>query len=275
MDMKNYRLKFAIVLFILALVFALTLWAVFSCSIVNVANALSEQNALLAPISNLKDNEYALVSTLKVNVKSPTMEEVYLPESYYAINPVPVGDEGGFYEVEYCGISFFYLSNELNLETVTFPDGVDGNPDVRLTLKDDVASVDIKGTTVSNLHTIKLIGYNQDGSEVYVIATLDGVSVKGFVDIDNFSPFNVPYHPIAQAQRDALLAQINQQLPSEGDITPNTSVALRIVLIIGIAVPAILIAILLFKPTKHSRRQVRDEQKEYDYDEPRDNRRRN
>ncbi len=273
MTMKKFGLKFAIILTILALTCMIAIWAVFSCSM-TVVDAASEQNVLLAPISNLKDNEFAGVSTLKVNVKSPSMEEVYLPESYYAINPQPVGDEGGFYEVEYCGIAFFFITDELITDTVTFADGVDGNPDVRLTLNGDDVVVDIKGTTLTANHTIKLIGYNQDGSEVYVIATLDGVSVKGFVDIDCFAPFNVPYHPIAQAERDALLAELNKPTPDDGDITPNTSVALRVVLIIGIAVPAVIIAILLFKPTKNSRRQVKQDNKEIDYDEPRDNARR-
>lgn len=65
-----------------------------------------------------------------------------------------------------------------------------------------------------------------------------------------------------------------------GNFTSNTSVGLRIVIIIGIAIPAILIVILLFKPSKNERRYSKNSVRsgrgrdDFDYDDSRSYRRR-
>lgn len=99
---------------------------------------------------------------------------------------------------------------------------------------------------------------------------LDGDALFGFAPRDSFEDFVVPYHPITQAERDRLINSKPAPDPEKGDIIPNTSLALRIILIIGIAVPAIIIAILLFKPSKNDRTQgksvMRSERRKNDFD---------
>ena len=59
-------------------------------------------------------------------------------------------------------------------------------------------------------------------------------------------------------------------------INAATSKALRIILIVGIAIPAVIIVLLLFKPTKDGRKKTVARERsrdEFDYDERRDYRR--
>lgn len=264
--MKNINIKFAITLICLAVVLFLATWVIFSCT--PTAYADSEVEVVLAPVSNLKDNATAGVSTLKLNHKG-TSEDIYIPESYYIKDIRKIEFLADFYSVSYCDTEFYYMGTDLKTTTVSFADGVNPSPDVRLTLKDDVTAT-IEGALVTNDYTIKLIGYNQSGTQVYVRATINDNSYYGFVPVDSFKPFTVPYHPIAQAERDELIADIPEPVIPGGDIVPNTSLALRIILIIGIAVPAVIIALLLFKPTKSTKRMLNNKRKdEYDYDDPR------
>lgn len=264
--MKNINVKFAITLICLAVVLFLATWVIFSCT--PTAYADSEVEVVLAPVSNLKDNATAGVSTLKIR-SYDIDDDIYIPESYYLSNPVEVPGRQDRYFVDYCGTQFVLVDANLQTTTISFAEGVSPNPDVRLTLKDDVTAM-VEGTLVTNEYTIKLVGYNQSGTQVYVRAMLNDGSLYGFVPVDSFKPFTVPYHPIAQAERDELIADIPEPVVPSGDIVPNTSLALRIILIIGIAVPAVIIALLLFKPTKSTKRMLNNKRKdEYDYDDPR------
>lgn len=264
--MKNINIKFAITLVCLAVVLFLATLVIFSCT--PIAKAESEVEVVLAPVSNLKDNAYAGVSTLKIR-SYDIDEDIYIPESYYLSNPSKVPGRKDRYFVDYCGTQFVLEDADLQTTTVSFAESVSPNPDVRLTIKDD-ATVTVEGTTITNDYTIKLVGYNHDGSQIYVRATLNDGSLYGFVPTDSFVPFNVPYHPIAQAEREELLADIPEPIIPGGEIVPNTSLALRVILIIGIAVPAVIIALLLFKPSKSTKRMLNNKRKdEYDYDDPR------
>ncbi len=264
--MKNINIKFAITLICLAVVLFLATLVIFSCT--PIAKADSEIEVAQAPVSNLKGNEFAGVSTLKLN-RSDTPEDIYIPESYYVTDIQKMEFLENGYSVRYCDENFYYIGSPLQTATVSFKEGVSTNPDVRLMLKDGV-NVTVQGAVLTNEYTIKLIGYNQDASQVYVRATINDHSYYGFAPIDSFQPFNVPYHPIAQAERDKLATDIPEPTIPGGDIVPNTSLALRVILIIGIAVPAVIIALLLFKPSKSTKRILNNKRKdEYDYDDPR------
>lgn len=239
-----------------------------------IAYADSTQEVLVAPVSNLEGNAYAGASALQLTSGDDTF---LIPESYYISEISQKAAVPQYYQVKYCGMSFYFKAESRpQTSTVTFSDGVSLSPDVRLTLTAEslsLSGIEIKRT--SN-YTIKFLGYHPtDITQIYVVAMLDGSPYCGFASRDSFEKFTVPYHPIAQAERDRLIASKAEPDPDKGDIIPNTSLALRIVLIIGIAVPAIIIAILLFKPSKNDRSQgksvMRKERgrNEFDYDSTR------
>ena len=237
-----------------------------------IAYADSTQEVLVAPVSNLEGNEYAVASALELTSGDDTF---LIPESYYISEISQKTAVPQYYQVKYCGMSFYFKAeNRPQTSTVTFSDGVSLSPDVRLTLTAE--SLSLSGIEITSDYTFKFLGYHPtDTTQIYVVAMLDGSTYCGFASRDSFEEFVVPYHPIAQAERDRLIASKAEPDPDKGDIIPNTSLALRIVLIIGIAVPAIIIAILLFKPSKNDRSQgksvMRKERgrNEFDYDSAR------
>ena len=231
----------------------------------SVAYADTAQDVLLAPVSDLEGNAYAGTSALKISYDG---NYFYIPESYYLTDIAYA--VGQYYQVNYCGLTC-YLESETapTTSSVTFADGVSASPDVRLTLKDE--TLVLSGLEINSDYTIKLLGYHtEDSTMIFVSATLDGASNYGFAPISSFEDFVVPYHPISQAEREEILARKPQPDPDKGDIVPGTSLTLRVILIIGIAVPAIIIAILLFKPSKNDRSQgksvMRTERRRGDFD---------
>ena len=255
----------------------------------NIAKADSTVTVIKAPVSNLEDNAYAGKST--VGVYDSNSNLFYIPESYYLCSPVDsirLSDNAVIiYEVSYCDIIKPFLLHNADFSPYELPVTTQINvsegellfPDVRLTIKDE-EEVELDSSIITNDFTIKLLGYNEDGSEVYASATYNGISKYGFIPIDSLEPFTVPYQQRTQAERDALLAAKNEPIIPDGSLTaPNTSsVALRIVLVIGIAIPSIIIVLLLFKPSKDEKRYAktsvrRERNDRIDYDEPRDSRR--
>ncbi len=237
-----------------------------------IAYADSTQEVLVAPVSNLEGNAYAVASALELTNGDDTF---LIPESYYISEISPKAAVLQYYQVKYCGMNFYFKAESRpQTSTVTFSDGVSLSPDVRLTLTAE--SLSLSGIEITSDYTIKFLGYHPtDATQIYVVAMFDGSTYCGFASRDSFEEFTVPYHPIAQAERDRLIASKPAPDPDKGDIIPNTSLALRIVLIIGIAVPAIIIAILLFKPSKNDHSQgksvMRKERRkdEFDYDSAR------
>ncbi|MDE5600974.1 MAG: hypothetical protein K2J16_00565 [Clostridia bacterium] len=261
---------------------------------VNIAKADSTVTVIKAPVSNLEDNAYAGKSTIMVFDKN-NIQFFYIPESYYLCSPVDPNANSPFesthsiyYDINYCDIGDTFCLCNTDLHTpyelpattqITVSEGESLFPDVRLTLKGD-EEVELGSSIITNDFTIKLLGYNEDGSEVYASATYNGISKYGFIPVDSLEPFTVPYQQRAQTERDTLLAAKNKPVLPNGSFTPpdNSSVALRVVLVIGIAIPSIIIVLLLFKPSKDEKRYAktsvrRERNDRIDYDEPRDSRR--
>ena len=285
---KVYAKTFILLLALLFTALTILCVAQFCVSSTNIAKADSTVTVIKAPVSNLEDNAYAGKSTVSVYDSNGNL--FYIPESYYLCSPViSIGAANSVaivYEVTYCDIIKPFLLHNADFSPYELPattqinvsEGESLSPDVRLTIKDD-AEIELDSALVTNDFTIKLLGYSEDESEVYVSATYNGISKYGFIPTDSLEPFTVPYQQRAQAERDALLAAKDKPIVSDGSLAaPNTSVALRIVLIIGIAVPSIIIVLLLFKPSKDEKRYAksavrRDRNDRIDYDEPRDSRR--
>ena len=262
-----------------ALALAIFAGVLLPCSI---AYASSEKEAVLATVSNLEGNAYPVASSIVLYKES---DGFYIPESYYVTDVVQQKRINYiYYTVQYCGQEFLCQDGALPATSkVTFSDDASPYPDVALTVVGE--NLVLNGTIVTNDYTIKFLGYHlTDDSQIFVMATYDGNTIYGFAAKESFNAFVVPYHPIAQAERERILESKKPAEPKSGDILPNTSLALRIVLIIGIAVPAIIIVILLFKPSKNDRssgsnrlrRSRRRDEFDYDssrtYDRPYDDR---
>lgn len=262
-----------------ALALAILAGVLLPCSI---AYASSEKEAVLATVSNLEGNAYPMASTVALYLEG---DGFYIPESYYVTDVKKVtAIDITYYTVTYCGKEFSCKDSSLSsVSKVSFDDDVSPYPDVALTVVGE--NLVLNGKTVTNDYTIKFLGYHlTDDSQIFVMATHDGDTIYGFAAKDSFNAFVIPYHPIAQAERERILESKKPAEPKSGDILPNTSLALRIVLIIGIAVPAIIIVILLFKPSKNDRsagnnrlrRSRRRDEFDYDssrtYDRPYDDR---
>lgn len=128
-------------------------------------------------------------------------------------------------------------------------------------------------------YTLRYLGLSaDDGTSVVFLAENGTVSIYGTANADSFAEFSVPWHPIAAERRAELLApdEPADDGTADGDLTGGTpSNALRIILIIGIAVPALLIVFLLFKPsskrndTRRTTMRRQDTERGIDYDRER------
>lgn len=281
--MKNRAIKTSLAIFALALLI-ITVSAVFAVSApLSVANADSAVSVIKAPVANLEGNPSAGKSTLKL-IQPNGSKAVYVPESYFVEythgDKKPLG--GKMYEVSYAGKTF-YVEGEPSVSSVTVGDDELLFPNVQLTVKDGETLSVLNGILdVTNDYTIKFLGYGEDGTELFVsVANEDSSPIYDFIPAEKVNAFTVPYQHKTQVERDELLAsKVEPPIFDGGNITPKTSVALRIIIIIGIAIPAVLIAILLFKPSKNERRysknSVRSDRArdDFDYDDSRSYRRR-
>lgn len=266
--MKKVFEKSLIILLILAAVFAVT---IYSCALYsNVASADTSKKVVVAPVSNLKDNAYAQKSSIALHVKDNESTDVFfIPESYYLENPRLMVFATDIYRVEYAGEDDFFVdakyiaTEEISfIRDVTFKDDqLPLYPDFSLTLLEDAV---IDGETVSQeTHSVKFLGYSEDGTSYYVKAeSLNSSAIYGFIGSDKVQPFNVPYHPISQIERESLISADLTPQPSAGDLVPKTSVALRIIIILGIAIPAVMIALLMFKSSKDNKVKQSNERSE-------------
>ena len=266
--MKKTVIKFSLVFLLIALL--LTAACATFCLSTQIAKAENVIEVVKAPVSNLEGNATAGKST--ICVYDGQNKIVYIPESYFLTSPTTL-IEGRIYQVNYGGTTFFLEEAPVTTQ-ITVADDELLYPDVLLNLVDGAAAT-IGATAITNEYTVKLLGFNEDSSEIYVCATLNGNSLYGFVKADSFAPFAIPYQQKTQAERDALLASKNDNLPIGGNIKPATSVALRVIIIVGIAIPAVIIVLLLFKPSKNERRYAKNSVRrsrgrdEMDYDDAR------
>ncbi len=270
------KIKRAIFFVALILFFTAISFAALGFAPINVADARDHSgNFVMAPVSNLTGNEYAGTSSLKLIYGSDVF---YVPESYYVklLDKPPLAQI--YYKVEYLNMSDeFYLlvstpDEKPISQNIEFEEDISPYPDIRLNLLEGTTAV-MGGNEIDATYTVKLLGFGEDPTRLFVSATKDQRTVLGFVEKSHFQEFVLPYHPITQAQRDAILAKPEPN-PGNGDIVSNTSKALRIILIIGITIPGVLIVFLLFKPSKDDRdkkvmRSKKRKRDDFDYDDPR------
>lgn len=271
MAMKKIALTISSILLCVFLAIAILAGMLLTCSI---AYAQDSQDVVVAPVSNLEGNAQAGKSAM---ILEKTGDRFYIPESYYVTDIGDRPEVNNYYAVTYCGEKFYYNANgTIQKQSIVFPDGVSPYPDINLTIANG-GSLLLDEKSVNNTdYTIKFLGYSiDDDNKIYVMAIRDGEHFCGFAQRSIFESFTVPYHPLAEAERNRILDSKLPPEPEKGDIIPDTSLALRIVLIIGIAVPTVIIVLLLFKPSKKDRaygtNQLRrnKSRNEFDYDSSR------
>ncbi len=275
-SMKTYKVK--IVCLLVALTALLILCgAVALCAPTREIASAAEvtRTVLKAPTSNLVENRYAGKSGVKVLHNDDTF---YIPESYF----IEIEGKlfGNYYSAKYGDIEVFYESASApQTQEMIFEENEKLHPEQRLYLAEG-ATANVGGRDVVDSDIIKLLGFDEDDTEIYCSVTdSSNVTTYGFIPRESLQPFNLPYQAKTEAERQLLIAE--QAKPEEegsgitegGNIAPNTSLALRIVLIIGICVPAALIMVLLFKPSKEQsgKRNARRKNAgdEIDYDDSR------
>ena len=282
--MKKTLIKFSSVIFALLMLLAVCT-ALFAP--VGIASADDTENTDIVktkvieaptPESHLESNQYAGISTLKLVTGN---DEVYIPESYFVLDKGIMNEYNpDIHVVEYAGHEF-YLMGEPTVTEITVADGELLFPNVFLKLKNE-EPVRIGFVNITNDYTIKFLGYNESGTNIYVSASIgSNTPIPGFIPKDSVEPFEVPYQTRTQAKYDEMHAPPpNTPIIEDGHFAPNTSVALRVIIIIGIAIPTVLIVLLLFKPSKNDRKYSKNSVRntrsrdEFDYDDSRSYRRR-
>lgn len=263
-----------------ALVLTLTLGA--GVAFADSAEDAEKASYIKALVSNLEGNEYAGVGTVAVRGADNDEREFLIPESYFVKVEKNILDT--FYEVSYAGQNFYMPINTAFVPSEeTFAQDEAFYPEVQLTLAENadlsaLEGVDSQLKKLDSTYTINFLGYAADPETpdlIYIMATPEeGKPIFGFIPRSAFEAFNVPYQKRAQTERDELLAQKEQLNPPAGPGSlpaPSGSMALKIILILGISLPAVIIVILLFVPSRRGEvvRKTRGASSDgRDYDDP-------
>lgn len=241
----------------------------------NVAYAETTQYIKI-PVSDLEHNATAPES--KIGIYKANELLFYLPESYYLKYDYTLAD---FYFVIYGNIENAYIlksdfdkiNKQIKFVDPNFANNQLAYCNQRFYLKDkSVMNIDGKDI-VNNTEkpfTIRCLGSKDD--KFYVTADNGTESYAGLVDKNLFTDNAIQYHDITKDERIALLTQ-NKPKPAD-EAKATTSKTLRIILIVGIVVPAVLIVFLLFMPSKGSKtnydkRTMKKNKKPTDYDRER------
>lgn len=268
MDMKKF-LTFLTITFVLTLTFSM--WGFQFGQDVAVADDTISY-VYVAP-ADLKNNEYAGQSTVEVKDNDSGDTLFYLIESYYYPVKKTVALGTTYYSLQIEGTNAVIVDGTNIIDALPQNATEENALPSNLLLKDGITfSIGEHNIDTRNGWTVKLIGVN--GDDFFVQASKDDVVVCGLSAKSNFTSSNVAYHPIDLAKREGLIGATPDG-EVDGDKGSNKSLILRIVLIIGIAIPAIIIAIMIFKPgrasartnyDRHAMRTRREEEIDYDRD---------
>ena len=179
----------------------------------------------------------------------------YLPYTYY----LEVTDEdlgNVIYKVKYLDLDELYVNiDNLTIKDEngsviekwepkdrTFSDANAPYPQLsqrKLELATTVTSVNINNIDCDSSYTFKFIGSDNNNS-FYVQAEKDATIIYGKAPKTSFKEFNLTTN----------IDAVEVYVPPIEPILPPTSNALRIIIIIGIAVPAVVIMLIIFLPRK-------------------------
>jgi hypothetical protein len=241
----------------LAVVFAAVVFAIaFLPS--GVASADSQHGYIYASPTDLENSETPKISTIAVYDNNSSALMFYLPESYYL--SVTGAFLGQYYFVEYMGFEGYVNQADVANSVIAAgampaDDALEPRADFRLIPS---APLTLEGQEVTADWRIRLLGY-KDAETLFVNAQYNSENIYATAPVSAFNPFLLPYNTTAGNQRASILAQREaERAQAEQDKADDlkdgkTGDALRILLIVGIAVPAVIIIFLLFRPSKNAR----------------------
>lgn len=260
---------------ILALTFVLSL-GFLTMGLLGLSNVAQAQEsdvifAYVAP-ADLENNPYAGQSNVAVIDDDTGDVLFYLIESYYYPATAETWKGETYFKLAFEGLNASIDTENLVVAPKTY-DGVtlENALPSNLLLKEGVTFT-IGSHTVDSTWTVKLMGMNED--DFFVQASFGEDTIFGLVEKTNFTTEEIAYHQIDEAIRQGLINKTpDEEVAESGDASKST--LLRIILIVGIAVPAVIIAIMLFKPgrnsaktnyDRHAMRSRRDDDVDYDRD---------
>lgn len=282
--------KFAVPALTLILL-ALTLTAC-ACAPASEGTAFAAENEYYIYVSpsdgTLAANATAQPSGIAVYDGSENFAFFLTESYYYKVSPITInGNTTYFLNSTVAALYLKGFSDDMLLTSL--PEGVtaaDALPAVTLTLAEGATiferfgnlQIDSSNSSEYTLTFLGFAGYSEaDGARMVAFSADNGSDTTyGVAEASSFNEFSVAWHPVAAARREALLAPSDTGDGGEVDLTEGTpSNTLRIILIIGIAVPALLIVFLLFKPASdkgrsYDKRSMRgDTRRGIDYDRER------
>lgn len=242
------------VVFIVILSLAL-IGLLFACFGKVMMIAYADSTYIQAPVSDLKNNENSLKSSLKVSFGDE--DSFYVPESYYVeINGLAFGNT---YYATYMGESNCFVTLD-NIERKEVSNISTIFPNVSLSLTENV---EIDGTLIDGTYQIAFMGYNEDSTKIFVRATKDSSKVFGFVNTSKLNEFKVPYEANTQAQRNELLS--SEDFNPNDELPQSTSKGIRIAIIVCLAIAIVIITIVFFVPSRKERHvKLKSENNNYD-----------
>ncbi len=285
--MKKFAtLSFVIIFAVLALsiaVFGCT-FVINTDTEIAYADSASDGEYFKVAVSDLAGNDYAQISDIKVSSTAIPFEEYlfFLPESFYLKKIAETSVFGNqLVYIEYAGATnsnsgisgeqWFITKSDFDklvpAESTLDTSSSSLNP--LLTIA-ETETINLDGTPITkdSGYTVRYVGSYFDTTDttrenefLYVSIEKDGTKLFATVEKSKFNAFNKPYHSITQTAKDALTAETtapsgdgssNENAGGIDSAEPGTSgpETLRIVLIIGIVLPAVAIVLLLFKPNK-------------------------
>ena len=196
-------------------------------------------------------NKIAVSSTIEFSNTDGT-GLFYIPESYYIKF---LGDNSDSISVSYMGLEGTIKKNlgldkksitAISKKTITESNAY---PNIQLTTSEENISYtnmnDVETSVAANTVKVYFMGEAKDGTNIYIKFVTDDSTFYGYTNKSIFGSYTLS---ASQEVIDAI-DKANTS-PIAKSTNTNNSKALRVVLIIGLIIPAVVIALLIFIPKK-------------------------
>ena len=196
-------------------------------------------------------NKIAVSSTIEFSNTDGT-GLFYIPESYYIKF---LGDNSDSISVSYMGLEGTIKKNlgldkksitAISKKTITESNAY---PNIQLTTSEENISYtnmnDVETSVAANTVKVYFMGEAKDGTNIYIKFVTDDSTFYGYTNKSIFGSYTLSAN---QEVIDAI-DKANTS-PIAKSTNTNNSKALRVVLIIGLIIPAVVIALLIFIPKK-------------------------
>lgn len=202
-----------------------------------------------------QDTQNKVASLSNVWIRDDSGEEIFkIPETYY----IQVNDSNDYSaSVSYMGFSgtiklIDLKDKQLKTQTVISKKTItesNAYPNIQLTTSEENISYtnmnDVETSVATNTVKVYFMGEAKDGTNIYIKFVTDDSTFYGYTNKSIFGSYTLSAN---QEVIDAI-DKANTS-PIAKSTNTNNSKALRVVLIIGLIIPAVVIALLIFIPKK-------------------------